>query len=284
MGLRINQNPAAMNAYRSLNVTDGQMSKSLEKLSSGFRINRAADDAAGLAISEKLRAQVTGLNTASANAQNAVSLLQTAEGALNETHSILQRMRELAVQSSNDTNVKADREKIQLEVDQLAKELNRIGNTTEFNTQKILSGGDTTASATSQGVAGAGKSLTFAIGANKDQTLSVEIEDMRGGALGVAFTTQAVLAADGTETTAQGTVRSYSEVPDATYGVTSRPRPRRTAPSRRSTPPSRRCPSSARSSVPRRTDSSTPSTTSVWPRRTCPPPSRGSATPTWPRR
>jgi flagellin len=218
MGLRINQNPAAMNAYRSLNVTDGQMSKSLEKLSSGFRINRAADDAAGLAISEKLRAQVTGLNTASANAQNAVSLLQTAEGALNETHSILQRMRELAVQSSNDTNVKADREKIQVEVDQLAKELNRIGNTTEFNTQKILSGGDTTG--TTAGAA-AGKSLTFAIGANKDQTLSVSISDMRGGALGVAFDNEATIAADGvTVTTAQTVLdadKSYGET--GTYGI-----------------------------------------------------------------
>jgi flagellin len=147
--------------------------------------------------------------------------MQTAEGALNETHSILQRMRELAVQSSNDTNVKADREKIQLEVDQLAKELNRIGNTTEFNTQKILSGGDTTASATSQGVAGAGKSLTFAIGANKDQTLSVSISDMRGGALGVAFDNEATIAADGvTVTTAQTVLdadKSYGET--GTYGI-----------------------------------------------------------------
>jgi flagellin len=181
MGLRINQNIAAMNSYRNLSVTDGQMSKSLEKLSSGFRINRAADDAAGLAISEKLRGQVAGLNTASSNAQNAISLVQTAEGALNETHSILQRVRELAVQSSNDTNTDADRGAIQKEVDALAKELNRIGNTTEYNTKKLLSGGDTTGTA-----AGAGASLTFQIGANKGQSLTVSIADMRGGALGVS--------------------------------------------------------------------------------------------------
>jgi flagellin len=172
MGLRINQNIAAMNSYRNLSVTDGQMSKSLEKLSSGFRINRAADDAAGLAISEKLRGQVNGLNTASSNAQNAISLVQTAEGALNETHSILQRVRELAVQSSNDTNTTADRGAIQEEVNALAKELNRIGNTTEFNTQKVLDGSFT--------------AKQFQVGANQGQSLSVSISDMRGGALGVA--------------------------------------------------------------------------------------------------
>jgi flagellin len=181
MGLRINQNIAAMNSYRNLSVTDGQMSKSLEKLSSGFRINRAADDAAGLAISEKLRGQVNGLNTASSNAQNAISLVQTAEGALNETHSILQRVRELAVQSSNDTNTDADRGAIQKEVDALAKELNRIGNTTEFNTKKLLSGGDTTGT-----TAGTTASLTFQVGANQGQSLTVAIGDMRGGALGVS--------------------------------------------------------------------------------------------------
>ncbi len=201
MALRVNQNIAAMNSYRNLAVTDGQMSKSLEKLSSGFRINRAADDAAGLAISEKLRGQVTGLNTASANAQNAISLVQTAEGSLNETHSILQRMRELAVQSANDTNVLDDRKKIQLEVDALAKELNRIGNTTEFNTQKLLRGNDTTGTT----AAAASKDLVFQIGANKGQELTVSIADMRGGALGVAFDTETTTAA------AQTSVKDYGE-------------------------------------------------------------------------
>jgi flagellin len=171
MGLRINQNIAAMNSYRNLSVTDGQMSKSLEKLSSGFRINRAADDAAGLAISEKLRSQVTGLNTASSNAQNAISLVQTAEGALNESHSILQRMRELAVQSANDTNTNTDRVQIQKEVSALTTELTRISDTTEFNGKKLLDGTFTG---------------TFQIGANSGQTLSVSITDQDAAALGVS--------------------------------------------------------------------------------------------------
>ena len=164
MGLRINQNIAAMNSYRNLSVTDGQMSKSLEKLSSGFRINRAADDAAGLAISEKLRGQVNGLNKASENAQNGISLIQTAEGALNETHSILQRVRELAVQSANDTNTDADRGQIQKEVTQLTEELTRISSSTQFNGQNLLDGSF------------ADKLLQ--IGANEGQTLSVTIQDM----------------------------------------------------------------------------------------------------------
>ena len=113
----------------------------MEKLSSGLRINKAGDDAAGLAISEKMRGQIRGLDQASKNAQDGISLIQTAEGALNETHDILQRMRELAVQSSNDTNTDDDREEIQKEINQLTSEINRIGNTTEFNTQKLLNGG-----------------------------------------------------------------------------------------------------------------------------------------------
>src|SRR5476651_1383590 len=119
MGLQINTNIAAINAYRNLSSTQVSMSTSLERLSSGLRINRAADDAAGLAISEKLRAQSNGLNQATANAQDGISLIQTAEGALNESHSILQRMRQLAVQSANDTNSASDRTAIQSEVDQL---------------------------------------------------------------------------------------------------------------------------------------------------------------------
>jgi flagellin len=138
--MRINHNIAALNTYRQLNSATGAQSKSMEKLSSGLRINRAGDDAAGLAISEKMRGQIRGLDMASKNAQDGISLIATAEGALNETHSILQRMRELSVQSSNDTNTLDDRKEIQKEVEQLKSEINRISDTTEFNTQKLLNG------------------------------------------------------------------------------------------------------------------------------------------------
>ena len=138
--MRINNNLMALNTHRAMGVVVGNQSKSMEKLSSGYRINRAGDDAAGLAISEKMRGQIRGLNQASRNSQDGISLIQTAEGALNETHAILQRMRELAVQSANDTNVNADRGAIQNELDQLVEEIDRIGNTTEFNTQKLLDG------------------------------------------------------------------------------------------------------------------------------------------------
>ena len=136
----INHNLNAMNAHRQLGVTNNNGGKSMEKLSSGLRINRAGDDAAGLSISEKMRAQIRGLNQASRNSQDGISMIQTAEGALQETHAILQRMRELAVQSSNDTNVGIDREAIQREIEQLKSEIDRIGNTTEFNTQSLLKG------------------------------------------------------------------------------------------------------------------------------------------------
>jgi flagellin len=141
MGLRINQNIAAMNAYRNLSVTEGQLSKSLEKLSSGFRINRAADDAAGLSISEGLRSQIGGLKVAVRNAQDGISVVQVAEGALTESHAILQRMRDLAVQASNTGSQDEDaRSAAQTEIDQLAKELDRIANTTKFGSQKLLDG------------------------------------------------------------------------------------------------------------------------------------------------
>ena len=136
----INNNIPALNTFRQLGINQGAMQKSMEKLSSGLRINKAGDDAAGLAISEKMRGQIRGLDQASRNAQDGISLIQTAEGALNETHSILQRMRELAVQSSNDTNTTSDREELQKELDQLTNEIDRIGNSTEFNTQKLLNG------------------------------------------------------------------------------------------------------------------------------------------------
>jgi len=139
--MRINQNAAAFNAWRNLTVTDGMMNKSLEKLSSGLRVNRAADDAAGLAISEKMRSQVRGLIQASRNAQDAISMIQTAEGALIEVHSILQRMRELAVQASTDGLTNDDRAKIVTEFTQIKSEVDRIAGTTTFNGVNLLQGG-----------------------------------------------------------------------------------------------------------------------------------------------
>lgn len=137
----INHNIPALNTHRQLSINTANTSKNIEKLSSGLRINRAGDDAAGLAISEKMRGQIRGLDQASRNAQDGISLIQTAEGALNETHSILQRQREIANQSANGTNTDADRQALQDEMNQLTSEINRIGNTTEFNTQKLLNGG-----------------------------------------------------------------------------------------------------------------------------------------------
>ena len=152
--------------------------KSMEKLSSGLRINRAGDDAAGLAISEKMRAQIRGLNQSTRNAQDGISLIQTAEGALNETHSILQRMRELAVQAANDTNESTDRKEIQNEINQLTSEVNRIANTTEFNTKKLLNVAVTT------NVTGFEAKLQ--VGSNNGQTMQIEIKSMTAEALGIA--------------------------------------------------------------------------------------------------
>lgn len=172
--MRINNNISAMNTYSKLTTAQSAQSKSLEKLSSGLRINRAGDDAAGLAISEKMRGQIKGLNQAARNSQDAISMIQTGEGALSETHSILQRMRELAVQSSNDTNTADDRAQIQLETADLILEIDRIATTTEFNTQHLL---DATG-----GTAG---TFTFQIGANDGQTLDVAFADMQAAALTV---------------------------------------------------------------------------------------------------
>ncbi|ERM91769.1 flagellin [Caldanaerobacter subterraneus subsp. yonseiensis KB-1] len=169
----INHNLSALNAWRALSINATNTQKSLEKLSSGYRINRAADDAAGLAISEKMRAQIRGLNQALRNAQDGISLIQTAEGALNETHAILQRIRELAVQAANDTNTNKDRFELQKEVNQLVEEITRIGNNTEFNTMKLLDGSFT-------GV--------FHIGANEGQNLTLKVNDMRAEALNVVAT------------------------------------------------------------------------------------------------
>jgi flagellin len=173
MGLRINQNIAAMNAYRNLTVTDGQMSKSLEKLSSGFRINRAADDAAGLSISEGLRAQVGGTKVAIRNAQDGISVVQTAEGALSEVHSILQRMRDLAVQASNaGSQDSTARTAAQTEFDQLKSEVDRIGTTTSFGNTKLLDGSFGNQAGVVNGT-GAG-ALTVVTGTNDTFKISTE--------------------------------------------------------------------------------------------------------------
>jgi len=174
----INHNIAAMNTHRQLSSATTAQSKSMEKLSSGLRINRAGDDAAGLAISEKMRGQIRGLDQASRNAQDGISMLQTVEGALNETHSILQRMRELSVQASNDTNVTADRVAIKDELTALHKEITRIATNTEFNTQKLIGS-----------VASA---VNFHIGANKDQVISASFADMRASATKINIATSAL--------------------------------------------------------------------------------------------
>ena len=136
----ISHNLQAMNANRQLNKVSGNRGKTTERLSSGYRINRAGDDAAGLSISEKLRSQIRGLNKAIENAETGISVVQTAEGAMNEVHSILQRMNELATQAANDTNTQADRSQLQLEIDQLVSEIDRISSTTQFNTMNLLDG------------------------------------------------------------------------------------------------------------------------------------------------
>ncbi len=168
----VQHNMTALNANRQLNITNGSLAKKTEKLSSGYRVNRAADDAAGLSISEKMRAQIRGLDQASSNAQDGISLIQTAEGALNEIHSVLQRMRELTVQAANDTNVTADRRAIAKEVRALTSEINRIATQTEFNTMKLLSGGF--------------QSKVLQVGANTNQTISFSISKMTAGKLGVS--------------------------------------------------------------------------------------------------
>ncbi|APC41171.1 flagellin N-terminal helical domain-containing protein [Clostridium estertheticum] len=169
----INHNMSAMNANRNVNINSTSASKSMQKLSSGLRINNAADDAAGLAISEKMRGQIRGLDQGAKNAQDGISLIQTAEGALNETTSILQRMRELSVQSATATNTTADRSAISTEFTQMQKEITRIGTQTEFNTKALIGG------------AFSAKSLDFQIGANADQTISLNIKNMTATGLSV---------------------------------------------------------------------------------------------------
>ena len=174
--MRIVNNISAMNTNRVLGATDNAMGKTLEKLSSGLRINRAADDAAGLAISEKMRAQIRGMKQAIRNAQDGISFIQTAEGALNETHAILNRMRELAVQASNGIYTESDKQKLQEEFKQLYDELDRIAETTEFNTKKLLSGSY------------AEKGVVFQIGPNANQMISGTITNMTATGLGLSAT------------------------------------------------------------------------------------------------
>ncbi|MEI3225803.1 MAG: flagellin [Lachnospiraceae bacterium] len=170
----VQHNLTAMNANRQLGIVTNNQAKATEKLSSGYKINRAGDDAAGLSISEKMRSQIRGLNKASTNAEDGVSLIQTAEGALNETHSILQRMNELATQAANDTNTSTDRKAIKAELTALTSELNRIASTTQFNTMNLLDGTFT------------GKNLQ--VGALSGQKISISISGMNANKLGLAGT------------------------------------------------------------------------------------------------
>ena len=199
MGLTINQNIAALNAYRNLSNTQNDLSKSLERLSSGFRINRAADDAAGLAISEGLRSQVGGLKVAVRNAQDGISVVQTAEGALTESHAILQRMRDLVVQAGNTGSVGSDaKANIQTEISQLNAELDRISDTTQFNGTKLLDGSyDATAG-------------TFQVGANGGETISITaITDQDSTGRGV----------DGVDVTANTTTADLTSIDAAIKSV-----------------------------------------------------------------
>ncbi|SER47899.1 flagellin [Salipaludibacillus aurantiacus] len=179
--MKINNNIQALNAYRNLNQNQFQTSKNLEKLSSGLRINRAADDAAGLAISEKMRSQIRGLKQAERNAMDGISLIQTAEGALTEVHSMLQRMRELAVQAANDTYTDEDREQIQNEINELVEEIDSIGQKTEFNTKTLLANLDENGSFAAAGEEGL--TFIFQIGANEGQNVKVQIKPMHAEAL-----------------------------------------------------------------------------------------------------
>jgi flagellin len=185
----VQHNMSALNTNRQLGITNKALANSTEKLSSGYRVNRAADDAAGLSISEKMRGQIRGLNQASSNAQDGENLIQTAEGALGEIHSVLQRMRELVVQASNDTNVSADRKAIALELHALTSEIDRIASQTEFNTMKLLNGSF--------------KHKGLQVGANASQIIKINIASMTTKGLNVEHTTIA---------TKVSAAKSYSEI------------------------------------------------------------------------
>jgi Flagellin and related hook-associated proteins len=197
MGMQINTNVSALNAYRNLSSTQNDLSKSLEKLSSGLRINRAADDAAGLAISEGLRSQVNGLNVAARNAQDGISVIQTAEGALTEVHAILQRVRDLAVQAGNDSNNTKSRDAIKTEIDALAEELTRVAESTNFNGIKLLNGDNAT--------------LTFQVGAGSTAAEDQIAVDLSVADISAIATAIAGLTVDSAATalTSIGTVDTH---------------------------------------------------------------------------
>lgn len=184
----VQHNMTALNANRQLGVTNTNLARSTEKLSSGYRINRASDDAAGLSISEKMRGQIRGLKQASTNAQDGQSLIQTAEGAMNEIHSVLQRMRELTVQAKNDTYLQEDRAKIKTEVDQLQSEITRIATQTQFNKMNLLTGSY--------------KSMQFQVGANDNQVIKLSIGRLTASVLGV----EGVAGAIGNTTVSKGSI------------------------------------------------------------------------------
>lgn len=179
----VQHNMTALNANRQLGITNTNLSRSTEKLSSGYRINRASDDAAGLSISEKMRGQIRGLKQASTNAQDGQSLIQTAEGAMNEIHSVLQRMRELTVQAENDTYLKEDRDKIKTEVGQLQSEITRIATQTQFNKMNLLTSSY--------------KNKQFQVGANDKQVINITIDRMTASALGVQAVASNIGKAEG---------------------------------------------------------------------------------------
>ena len=197
----VQHNMQAANANRMLGLTVTAQSKSTEKLSSGYRINRAADDAAGLAISEKMRSQIRGLDKASTNAQDGISVVQTAEGALNEVHSMLQRMNELATQAANDTNTSQDRSQIQLEIDQLTSEIDRVSSTTQFNTMNLLDGSFS--------------KKNLQVGSLSGQKIELNIDAMSAKGLGLAGTVADPIAA----TSAQHATVTHSDVKTAGTAV-----------------------------------------------------------------
>ena len=207
----INHNMNALNAHRNMGVNNTASGKSMEKLSSGLRINRAGDDAAGLAISEKMRGQIRGLEQSSRNASDGISLIQTAEGALNETTNILQRMRELAVQSANDTNTSDDREQLQKEMTQLGEEIDRIANNTEFNTKKLLNGNMGVATVEKEGSLTNKSTLQTNLDTN---TKLQELKDANGNSLGIEVndTITATWSVNGTQKTLTYTVTADKKV------------------------------------------------------------------------
>ena len=198
----VQHNLTAANTNRQLGITTNGLQKSTEKLSSGYKINRAADDAAGLSISEKMRNQIRGLNKASDNAQDGISLVQTAEGALNEVHSMLQRMSELAVQAANGTNATTDRTALNDEVQQLKTEIQRVGSTTQFNKMNILDGGFS-----------AGTKKALQVGANANQTISIAISALKsvvGSSLQATLKISTATNAQSAITTVQSSIEKLS--------------------------------------------------------------------------